>query len=385
MPVTIKPASHGANVVRWPRQAEDSRNLLDRACAKEGKKCVELLQSSFDPNLGATIQPSTNGFVHGAVLAYSHHHHLRIRPEDVWFAIISQISLYINCHAEELREMFVAHKGKKELEVKLGGLNRYTVDFGLFAQMMSDLIDKNVLDPELKEWVLPAFSTTTRDDKIVASVLLMGVTQKYFDFKFTIMCGLPSVTLLGQKSDWELVYSRLDKFDSFGAEPTQFCKLLRPVISRFVKSFDEPTSDDTIGFWQRIAHAKMMGSGPSYYSGWITAFCFWDEKGQSLHGSPRASHSLGDTGWEEAHDPVLELDGVTYHKVMSNEVPPGYTSVPVKFDEHGTLFDSMMVAGSVGINCTSSGDEMDGAVVGLNTMSAETGWWIFESTPPDAL
>ena len=384
MPVTIKPATHGANAVRWPEQAEDSRDLLNRACRKESEKCVELLQSSFDSDLSAAIEPSTNGFVHGSILAYSQHHHLQIRPEDVWFAIISQIGFYINCHAEELRGMFVAHEGKKELEVQIAGLNRYTVDFGLFAQKMSDLIDENVLDPELREWVLPAFSTTTRNDNIVASVLLMGATQKYFDFKCSLLCGLPSVTLLGQKSDWQLIYSRLDKLESFGTEPSQFCRLLRPVISRFVKSFDEPASDGTISFWQRIAHFKFGGSGPSYYSGWITAFCFWGENGKSLCKSPRRSESLEDTDWEKAHSPVLELDGVTYHRVESNDVPPGYSSVPVKVDDHGDVFDSTMIAGSVGMNCSSSGDEVDGGLTGLDTVSAETGWWIFESKAPDA-
>ncbi|KAM0798439.1 hypothetical protein BDR22DRAFT_373388 [Usnea florida] len=379
MPVTIKPAAHGANVVRQPQQASDPQDLLNRACYKESKKCVELLQSSFDSKPSAAIQPSTNGFVHGAILAYSQHHHLQIRPEDVWFAIISQIGFYINCHAEELRGMFVAHEGKKELEVKLGGMSRYTVDFGLFAQKMSDLIDENVLDPELREWVVPAFTTTTRHDNIVASILLMGVTQKYFEFKCTLMCGLPSVTLLGQKSDWQLIYTRLDKLESFGAEPTQFCKLLRPVVSRFVKSFDEPASEDTISFWQRIAHFRSGGSGPSYYSGWITAFCFWGEDGQSLYGSPRRSVSPDEKAWETACRPVLKLDGMFYHRVESDEVPPGYSSVPVKVDDNEDVFDSTMVAGSVGINCSSSGDEVDGGLAGLDTVSADTGWWMFES------
>lgn len=384
MPVTIKPATHGANILSREQQAEDSRDLLHRACRKESNKCVELLQSSFDSNIGAAIRPSRNGFVHGAILAYSHHHHLQIRPEDVWFAIISQIGFYINCHTEELRGMFVAYEGKKELEVKFNTGDRYTVDFGVFARKMSNLIDKNVLDPELREWVLPAFSTTTEHDNVVASVLLMGVTQKYFNFKCTICCGLPSVTLLGQKTDWQLIYRRLDKLETFGAEPTQFCKLLRPVISRFVKSFEDPASDDAISFWQRIAHYYNMGSGPSYYSGWITAFCFWKEDGQSLYEHPRWSDSLEETDWEKAHYPLLELDGVTYHRVESDEVPPGYSSVLVKIDDNGDVFDSTMVAGSVGINCTSSGDEMDGGLVELDTVSAETGWWMFESKDPDA-
>ena len=89
--------------------------------------------------------------------------------------------------------------------------NRYMVDFGLFAQLMSGLIEENVLDPELRKWVMPAFSTSTRHDNIIASILLVGVTQKYFEFTCCNSCGLPSVTLLGEKADWELIYQRLAK------------------------------------------------------------------------------------------------------------------------------------------------------------------------------
>ena len=206
MPVTIKSATHGAHgVYTSGRLAEGSRDLSNGACSKESAKCVELLQSSFDSSLNAAVQPSANGFLHGAMLAYNKHHHLKIRPEDVWFAIISQLSFYINCHAEELRGMFVAHKGKKELTVDFGG-DRCSVDFGVFAQRMSYLIEENVLDSELREWVMPAFSTSTQHDNVVASILLMGVTQKYFSFMCRLSCGLPSVTLLGRKKDWQLIY-----------------------------------------------------------------------------------------------------------------------------------------------------------------------------------
>ena len=372
--MTIKSATHGASgIYTRGRLAEGSRDLLDGACSKESAKCVELLQSSFDSKLDAAVKPSANGFLHGAMLAYNEHHHLKIRPEDVWFAIISQLSFYINGHAEELRGIFVAHTGKKELTVDLGG-DRYSVDFGAFAQRVSHLIEENVLDSELREWVMPAFSTSTQHDNVVAAILLMGVTQKYFSFTARMLCGLPSVTLLGQKKDWQLIYSRLDKLETFGAEPSQFCKLLRPVIPRFIGSFDEPTSNETISFWQHIAHVYWMGSATKYYSGWITAFCFWREDGQCLYKVPGSEDFL-----ENEMLPLLKLDGVSYHRIDSDEVPPGYSSVPVKVNDNGDEFDAMMVAGSVGINCTSRGDELDEGSVELDTVSAGTGWWIFES------
>lgn len=120
------------------------------------------------------ISPFSNGFVHTALEAYSYQYHLQIRPEDVWFAIVAQPSFYINRHAKELRVKLV---GKKTLTV-VTNENRYTIDFGRLAQLFTVQIKKNVVNPELRKWCMPAFSTTTENDTVVASILLMGVVKK---------------------------------------------------------------------------------------------------------------------------------------------------------------------------------------------------------------
>lgn len=341
MPVTIKPASHRAEIITnaWPTQ--DPLDLLKQSCRQESELCKELLHSSFGVEVQDRVGSSSNGFVHGAIRAYNNHHCLHIRPEDVWFAVLSQFSFYINAHAEELRGQFVAHEGKKELEVEVFG-TRYSFDFGMFAKQMGKMIEQNVVDPELRRWMMPAFTTTTKNDEVTASILLMGATQKYFDFKCCMSCGLPSVTLLGSKADWELILARLEKLKEYGKEPTQFYALLRPVLMRFIQSFDAPLSKDTLDFWQRIAHYIPGGSGPSYYSGWITAFCFWGQDGKSLYVPRQSSKTMSDHRWEKSQ--VLQLDDVVYHWIESDDVPPGYSSVPVKVDDNGNKFDAMVIA-----------------------------------------
>ncbi|KAK3720054.1 hypothetical protein LTR37_003877 [Vermiconidia calcicola] len=154
MPVTIFPASHSANLVRidkcYTGPANNSREILRNACPEDEGNCLELLQSSFDANTEPAMLPRTNGFVNAAITAYNQHHHLIIRPEDVWTAIITQFNFYVNAHAEELRDKFVAHEGKKELRLEYAG-NRYSFDFSIFAEQMGQLIQKNVVDPELRE------------------------------------------------------------------------------------------------------------------------------------------------------------------------------------------------------------------------------------------
>ena len=387
MPVTVHPAGHSANPIntksgqiRSKAPSSSARDLLRGACTNESPSCAELLQSSFGRSyITRTIYASSNGLVNSAIMAYNEHHHLKIRPEDVWFAILSQLNFYINAHAEELRSMFVAHEGQKELTLQTCG-NRYTVDYGVLAKRMGGLIEENILDPELREWMMPSFSTTTKDDTIIASILLMGATQAYFTYRMQIRCGLPSVTILGEKSDWELILRRLEKIKTFGDdEPTQFYNLLKPIIRHFILSFDTPASDEVINFWQRIAHFTTGGSGPSWYSGWISAFCFWDDKGKYLLGMPSAKQDRA-LQREKARRPALVLDGVVYGHVDTKLVPQGYTTVPVVVDDNGHEFPAMMIAGSVGIGCSGSekGEGEGHEEVVLDTVQPETGWWMFE-------
>jgi Domain of unknown function (DUF4419) len=405
MPVTIRPATHASREWRDSDPASSPENLFQKACPGESSRCEQIIQSSFNEfSTEAPIWPSTNGFVHSAVKAYSFHHHLTIRPEDVWFAILVQIGFFINSHAEELRTFFVSHLGQKELEV-IGMGTIHSVDFGDLALQMTDMIAKNVNDPELRTWIMPAFSTTTQSDLVVAAILMMGTMQQYFTYRFTMLCGIPSVTLLGTRADWEEILKRLEFLPRLGPEPAQFYTLLKPVLRYFVMSFDSPTDPTVIDFWNKIAHEFGGGSGPSYLSGWITAFCFWRPDGKSLYSQAKGNIEPEDF---DGHSRGCNLDGTLYHTVETDDIPDGHAAVPVIVDDHGVIYETRMVAGSVGISVTSSGNILDegyghnnsyifaygsngqmaphvmepqlGLRPGLDSLQPVSGWWMYEES-----
>jgi hypothetical protein len=181
MPVTIRPFSHEGETIKNPDYQKTSKGLLKEACPEEAERVETLLQSSFsNPNDDSPTLGSRNGFVYAALTAYKDHHHLVLRPEDIWFSILTQIGFYVEKHAEELREFFVAHEGKKGLEVETDQMMLDKVDFGEMARAMTELISRNVKDPELRTWILPAFSTTTDTDRTVASVLVSSFSCPEF-------------------------------------------------------------------------------------------------------------------------------------------------------------------------------------------------------------
>lgn len=120
MPVTIKPISHGASTLPSTRITQDLTSLLGKARPEYGQECEQIERFCFtNADLDSKVCFSANGFVSTAIEAHDKHYHLTIRPKDVWFAILSQLSIWINANAEDARGIFFAHEGKKDLTVGL--------------------------------------------------------------------------------------------------------------------------------------------------------------------------------------------------------------------------------------------------------------------------
>ena len=274
------------------------------------------------------VYPSPKGLVDVAATAYNQHHDLVWRPDDVWQAILTQFSLYVMNNAEALRDKFVDFQGKRELTILTVG-TLYTVDFGDIAKRMVDeQIIKNIKDPTIAEWILPKFTTTTNNDRIVASVTMMATLKEYFQYSVMTLCGLPSITLLGSVDDWKLLRHRVDRlleFDNQGGDMNKWHRLLTGVLDEFIKT---KSGVANIEFWQKM-YDFYSGSGTESISGWISVFAVFDKDG-IWHGDKTKHPRRTKSDW-----PVIE----------TSLVPSGAISVPVHIDDNGVEYEGCMMAG----------------------------------------
>ncbi|KAJ7604134.1 hypothetical protein FB45DRAFT_1070754 [Roridomyces roridus] len=298
-----------------------------------------------------------NGFVHTVMEAYNHHRALVIRPDDLWLAILSQFNFFVNANAEVLRANFVAHEGQRKLLVEASG-DRYSVDFGAMSRQVTTLLHENVVDPALRDWVLPNFTTTTVNHTTVAAVLMVATLKEYFRVGFGLpWCGIPRVTLEGEKSDWVNILERLEKLKEYGVETIAWYHLLRPVISRFVAAFDKPTSQENTDFWQKIVS--------------VDSILVFSKQGRWM-GKPldmKKRPSPWDTG-------EVVLDGTPYHTLDTYLVPPAYAEVDIDLNDRGMQIDCFMLAGVIGTRISSSGDTTVSASGENDTVHPLAGWWI---------
>ncbi|CAE7450217.1 unnamed protein product [Symbiodinium natans] len=276
------------------------------------------------------------GLVSTIMEAYNQHHELVLRPDDVWQAILTQFSFYVNAHAEALRDRFVNFEGKMTLVVSMGG-TLFTADYAKFAERMVDEnIVKNIKDPGMVAWLIPAFTTTTVNDRVVAAVSVMSTLQNYFEYVCCLMCGIPKVTLLGTVEDWVQLRQKVDRLPDFDLEDrrmSQWVAMLAPVLDQFVASASGKADLD---FWDKVCCHLGGGSGPSYLSGWVSVFSVFKKDG-AWQGDVGVYRGLFDDEKPPGPWPCVDTDCI----------PAGTLSVPVLVDDNGTQYDTQMVAGVV--------------------------------------
>ncbi|KFA55242.1 hypothetical protein S40293_04985 [Stachybotrys chartarum IBT 40293] len=358
----------------FSRAVSSPTELLNASCPEElaatNPYQPQVLLSSFsntDDDFPTDLFASSDGLVRGALEAWGQHQHLILRPDEIWFEILAQLNMYMAVHAEDLRSLFVDHEGRETIEV---WENTWYNVVAAFA----DEIQQRVRTDWLQEWIMPGFSTSTPNDELTATVLMMGLMQHYFEFAGGIICGLPRVTLLGEREDWVRLVDKLEHLGDFGEEPTAYARNLRPILRRFVQTFDEPTSEETRSFWTQIVRAERRfscGAGPVEYnvSGWITGFLHW-----RTDGSLRVP-----AGYED--DRANALDGVAYAPLPLEDVPAGYAKVPLRMMDYpaaGEETTAYLLAGNVAVRRTAGGGR-EGGFVNAAPASA---WFMY--APVDA-
>jgi hypothetical protein len=332
MPFTFKASEKALEIVKLENIKNSTAKIIFRS----------------EPRIDSKKYRVRNGFVGTVVTAYSNHHHLIIRPDDVWLAIMTQFSAYVEKNSETLRDKFVEHKGQKSLTVKsIGKLD--TANYQEMCKQMTEQISSNIKDPSIKDWAIPNFSTTTPTDKVVGAIVLMSSMKSFFSYKFSLCCGLPKVTLEGLEQDWVELQNRakrLLEFDIFSnGHMKKWYNMLGPILQNFT---DSVRGKPDIDWWSRVCTNIGNGSGPRWLSGWITTFCVFNDSGQWV-GDDFTKESYGEVIANPNRECTYSQEG--WPIINCNDIPKGFVQVDLVIDDNGTEYNTHLVAGHMSTYC----------------------------------
>jgi len=277
-----------------------------------------------------------------AALAFKKHLPLVLSPDGIWLTILQGVAQHILNHANELRSRLVPHETKIELVVDTSMTRLPETD----AQMMAvtkpfvDLIRKHVL-PGQHFLLNTEFTTTTDPDRIAGAVVIMDSFQPYFDYVFTCICGIPSVTLEGTTADWELLARKVGMLHESNLEISWWTKHLLPLCEHFVRA---SRGDADRNHWNDLC--KLIERyGVDDLNGWLLKFIPYirqDRNEAARHRNP----VLELTQYPVDNEPMGNITGCT-----SNMLPTGLSSTPVTCmnQETGAKILYQFVAGFCGV------------------------------------
>ncbi|KAG8903601.1 hypothetical protein FRB99_002952 [Tulasnella sp. 403] len=289
MPITIHIASHPANPYGPPVPSPKSPQQLLNGLGREFA-CVEggVIQDCVPENDLEYLTPHRNGFVRAILDAYAGHHHVVLRPDDVWIAILSQFKYYLQAHPQVAKQHFLPdhpEEGARKAHQVYALGSSGSINVAAVANQMTRELQAQVADSSFRDFILPSFSTTSVDDKVVCAIMMLSCMDSFFDVSVSLMCGIPSLTLLGTESDWSAMLERVQPIadGKYGNEARHWGQTLSIILQKFVSAYEngshatEWRGGEDREFWESIVRfSRSAGEdGQGLIGGWITAFARW--------------------------------------------------------------------------------------------------------------
>jgi len=248
--------------------------ILERV---QPKAKIEDFSHKKDPDT-KFLSSDMNGFMSAIHWSYTQHYPLKLSVSDFILMIGQGLAKHMENHAEDLREQFVDHKGKELIEVKRADLipgredNDWSTVFGQFT----DEIKKRV-KTDLYDVIIDDTSVATKLSRISSEITIMDAFKQYFEYQVTFICGIPRITLVGSKDDWEKLRSKVAKLKELNKDNRLlldwWLEKLAPVVDQIV---DQATSQKVDkAFWQNIYKWQIPEKGydpQPFITGWINVF-----------------------------------------------------------------------------------------------------------------
>lgn len=226
---------------------------------------VEAISGGNDTIVGS----EANSLMSAIHDSFAHHKRLILSPDIIWLNIVQQVAIHIGKNPAKLQSKFVSFKGKKEIIVvrndfRRGEDNPWENVFDEFSLKIKDNIGEKNHDNLTCD-----FSTTDIISKAAFNVAMMDAMQSYFDYRVMTMCGIPEITLQGNKEDWELLVSKAKNLSQYDLK--WWIDKLIPVLQKFVDVFDDDIDPE---YWRSFYKYHSMSGGDSIGGHCLNLFAY---------------------------------------------------------------------------------------------------------------
>jgi hypothetical protein len=276
-------------------------------------------------NYGLVNCPN-NGLIQTIQECYDNHRPLVLTPDVIWLAICQGVSIHINEHYDSLKNViFIVNKPDK-IAIRNDSLEYSAKHWKSLIESFANETKKYTND-DFYSFFVSEFTTTTAIDKTAYQITLLESYKKAFDYIGDSGCGIPSILISGDKSDWMTILEKLDLLNKIGL--SNWANNLKPIIAEFISASDGQQNKE---FWQSM-YKNASEYNAFYISGWIIKFFPYIKE---LEPNGFFDEKRGETKVGEIFRPNLFIDGDDYllSTLSTDNFPSGIAKVPVTWNNY---------------------------------------------------
>jgi hypothetical protein len=330
------------------------KNAVENIAGRDVESCSAKLATEL-------FSPGYHPFIAAVEQSFNYHLPLILSPDHLWLLICQGVANHINVNSEALRKHFVPFEGKQEIKVRRDDFVRGAME-NPWEEVWPEFISQmgEFTGPTVASMFDPTFSTTGNIEKASCQVVLMDAMQSYFEYTFQTMCGIPSITLEGEVSDWQAMLDRVGQFAQYGLE--KWVAGVKSVLSQFVAAAQ---GNDDEHWWQSF-YKLDGGSGGPFINGHVMKLFpyLMGRKDRRDYDSPKQL-LLNDFDGERDYRSGNEKPNFYY--VKNDALPCGLSKAPFVWQYFMESFKYEFLAGFVGVS-----QRDDGSV------RPEIGWAVSE-------
>ncbi|CAH1798963.1 unnamed protein product [Owenia fusiformis] len=249
---------------------------------------VQYLKLDLDSNVYKLIPQSddinclrSNPLIVMCLVGFAEHRPISLYPDLLWHYIVKGVAFHVHSNPDELRDIFVDHAGKRDVVIKRLETDREETNVDKWRNLIREFAAQ--IQPSLKETSQivygDRFSTTTDVITDVSRIALMDTAQRCFRFKSVIICGIPSVALLGNVDDWRQLKRQTEAliklFEPFDDELNLnwWKRAILSVLEKLIKCYECPDEKANADWMARIFKSnREFYGGDKNVTGWINVF-----------------------------------------------------------------------------------------------------------------
>jgi hypothetical protein len=214
------------------------------------------------------IGKENHPFILALYFAFAKHKKMTITPDMIWLLICQGVATHINLNGEKYRGYFTSNLEKQKINVREDRISNSFNDsnwISAISKISASL--SRFIKPDLFNLFDPKFTTTGPAQNAVFQLTLMHTVKQYYEYDVATLCGIPDLTIEGERSDWLWILDNIDQFKILELE--WWINELKPILNNFVKVYDGDIDKD---FWCSILKNKGMSGRPIRVNGWVKNF-----------------------------------------------------------------------------------------------------------------